>query len=119
MNGERGEFARTRVEVVVHEAMLTLAVQPAGARRVGNGWPEYLHEQDEHGGFDVPQEVAEWFMERFPRFWREAEPIPLAAQVAEVTETTEPERPVKAKPGPKPKPKVEGLSADGAAPLAE
>jgi hypothetical protein len=52
--GERGEFARTRVERIVHEAMLTLAVQPSGYRRVGNGWPEYLHEPDEHGAYPDP-----------------------------------------------------------------
>ncbi len=48
--------ARTRVEVMVHEAMLTLAVLPSGSRRVGNGWPDYLYEPDEHGAYPEEDE---------------------------------------------------------------
>jgi hypothetical protein len=83
------------------------------------------YEADEHGGFDMPDEVARFFLKGFRRFWREADPIPLAAQPAkakvEVEQETTPEQetepdptppPVKAKPGPKPKPKA--VVSDGA-----
>lgn len=54
MHGDRGELARTRVEKIVHEAMLTLAVQPNGRGGSGNGWPQYVHEADDHGAYPDP-----------------------------------------------------------------
>jgi len=53
-DGASGENHRTRVEIICHEAMLTLAVLPSGGRRVGNGWPQYIHEADEHGAYPDP-----------------------------------------------------------------
>ena len=53
-------------------------------------------EADAHGAFDVPEEVANWLMERFPHLWHEAEPAP-----AEQIETPAPadEQPGKGKTG--------------------
>jgi hypothetical protein len=39
------------------------------------------YQRDEHGGFDMPDEVAYWFLKRFPRHYVEAEPIPLPPPV--------------------------------------
>lgn len=57
MNGDRGEFKeRSRVERMVHEAMLTLAVQPNQSWGRPNSWPDYLHEADDHGAYPDPEE---------------------------------------------------------------
>jgi hypothetical protein len=52
--GEGG--ARSRVERIVHEAMLTLAVQPSHSWGRPNSWPEYLYEPDEHGAYPEEDE---------------------------------------------------------------
>ena len=48
------ENKRTRVERIVHEAMLTLAVQPSRGWGRPNSWPDYLYEPDEHGAYPDP-----------------------------------------------------------------